>query len=648
MDPTSLKVLLSGSKKDDPLYVDDVFSTFLYEGNNGTQSINNGIDLAGEGGLVWIKDRTSGNYHCLFDTDRGVKKVLASDRTFAEQGPGNGNVDLYAFNNNGFNLGTTYNGYVNSTGQDYASWTFRKAPGFFDVVTYTGNNDSDRAIPHNLGSEPGMVIVKRTDGVNNWFVYHRSLSSPQTKWLSLNTNYAETQANPGVNMWGSMTSTHIGVRDYFALNSGGYNYVAYIFAHDDAQFGTNGDESIIKCGSYTGNGSTDGPEINLGFEAQWIMIRRTDSTSDWYMFDNMRGMFVGGDQAYFEANSSVSEPTARFHDITSTGWKIVKSWDINNASGGTYIYMAIRRPNKPPESATEVFDVSYRITGEPTVQTSFVVDAAIKATWNGTGASSDPTYHGWFSRLTGQYGLSSSSTNAQYDLGTNSGRFDYMNGWGGSDSASTFSQFYNFKRAPGFMDVVTYTGTNSAPRSLSHNLAVTPELLIVKKRSGSDNWLVAAPALGTIQDLHLNDSSPASNYTSFSAYSASTITLHSSTSINAFNGTYIAYLFATLPGISKVGSYSGTGYDVNVDCGFTAGPRFVMIKRTDVSGDWYLYDTLRGLTAGNDPYMFMNSNILQVTNTDYIDPLSTGFTITSSAPAALNASGGTYLFLAIA
>jgi hypothetical protein len=116
-------------------------------------------------------------------------------------------------------------------------------------------------------------------------------------------------------------------------------------------------------------------------------------------------------------------------------------------------------------------------------------------------------------------------------------------------------------------------------------------------------------------------------------------------------GSWIAYLFATLPNISKVGNYSGdTGNNVDVNCGFIAGARFILIKRTDTgsTGDWYVWDTTRGIAAGNDPYFLLNSAVAQVTNTDYIDPLSSGFTVTSSAPAALNATGGTYLFLAIA
>ena len=115
-----------------------------------------------------------------------------------------------------------------------------------------------------------------------------------------------------------------------------------------------------------------------------------------------------------------------------------------------------------------------------------------------------------------------------------------------------------------------------------------------------------------------------------------------------WNYNYVAYLFATLAGVSKVGTYSGTGNDVNVDCGFTSGARFVLVKRTDSSGDWYHWDSESGIVAGNDPYLLLNSDAAQVTNTDYIDPLSSGFTITSGAPSDLNTSGGTYFFLAIA
>ncbi len=107
-------------------------------------------------------------------------------------------------------------------------------------------------------------------------------------------------------------------------------------------------------------------------------------------------------------------------------------------------------------------------------------------------------------------------------------------------------------------------------------------------------------------------------------------------------------LFATCAGVSKVGSYTGTGTTKQIDCGFTAGARFVLIKRTDSTGAWYVWDTARGIIAGNDPYLLLNSTAAEVTNTDYIDTYSAGFEISSTAPSAINANGGSFIFLAIA
>lgn len=125
-------------------------------------------------------------------------------------------------------------------------------------------------------------------------------------------------------------------------------------------------------------------------------------------------------------------------------------------------------------------------------------------------------------------------------------------------------------------------------------------------------------------------------------------TVGTSNAVNFSGGTYVAYLFATVPGVSKVGSYTGTGSNINVDCGFSAGARFVLIKRTDSTGDWYVWDTARGIVAGDDPWLLLNSNQAEITYNDFIDPYASGFTVTSTAPAALNASGGSYIFLAIA
>jgi hypothetical protein len=117
---------------------------------------------------------------------------------------------------------------------------------------------------------------------------------------------------------------------------------------------------------------------------------------------------------------------------------------------------------------------------------------------------------------------------------------------------------------------------------------------------------------------------------------------------NNSGSNYVAYLFATVSGVSKVGTYTGTGALQTVVCGFTTGARFVLIKRTDVTGNWYVYDSARGITSGNDPYMLVNTASAEVNGTNYVDSTAAGFQVTAAAPADLNAVGGTYIFLAIA
>ena len=113
------------------LDVDEVFSTYLYDGNGSTQTIINGIDLSGEGGLVWQKGRSLAYDHQLTDTERGVNKTLSTVNTASEAT----RQSVSQFNTNGFLVGTE--GDTNANNQTYASWTFRKAEKFFDVVTYT-------------------------------------------------------------------------------------------------------------------------------------------------------------------------------------------------------------------------------------------------------------------------------------------------------------------------------------------------------------------------------------------------------------------------------------------------------------------------------------------------------------------------------
>ena len=253
----------------------------------------------------------------------------------------------------------------------------------------------------------------------------------------------------------------------------------------------------------------------------------------------------------------------------------------------------------------------------------------------------------------GSYNLTTNDTIAEYLAGTVTG-FNNNNvtlSTNGSANASGAPYInYFFSRAPSFFDEVCYTGTGSNT-TFTHNLTVVPELIIVKRRDATGAWDSYSSALANTEYVVLNTT--AAKATGATRWNSTTPTssvfsVGTSTTTNASAGTYVAYLFATCAGVSKVGSYTGTGTTLQINCGFTAGSRFVLIKRTDSTGDWYVWDSARGIVAGNDPYLLLNSTAAEVTSTDYIDTYSAGFEISSTAPAAINASAGTFVFLAIA
>jgi hypothetical protein len=158
---------LAGTAGAPKLYVEDVFSTYLYTGTGANQTITNNIDLSTEGGLVWLKSRSNATNNYVYDTETGLNRLI----TNATNGSFPLTDGLSAFNSNGFSLGNDATaGQVNVSSRTYVSWTFRQAKKFFDVVTYTGNGSAPRDISHNLSSSPGFIIIKRTDSTGDWVV----------------------------------------------------------------------------------------------------------------------------------------------------------------------------------------------------------------------------------------------------------------------------------------------------------------------------------------------------------------------------------------------------------------------------------------------------------------------------------------------
>ena len=255
-------------------YVDDVFSTQVYTGNSSARSINNGIDLSGKGGLVWSKRRNGNYYGPIIDTVRGKIKIInpADDGAQGDYANTAGNEGITSFNSNGYSLGADGSSQVlNHNNNTYVSWTFRKAKGFFDIVTYTGNG-SNRTIAHSLGSVPGMIMIKNTSSSENWITYHRTLKA--THHVRLNQTNASASSMTMFNDT-EPTASVFSVGTNSGVNTNGDNYVAYVFA--------GGESTAATARSVDFDGTGD--KLNIASHAD-LQIGSSTYTMEFWVYKN--------------------------------------------------------------------------------------------------------------------------------------------------------------------------------------------------------------------------------------------------------------------------------------------------------------------------------------------------------------------------
>lgn len=625
-----------------------------------TSTVTTRSAATSDGGLVWIKGRnasSSATGHVLIDTTRGRGSYLRTQGNDAQFTSPNW-YDFISFNPNGFTVGSPNNYSLVNSSVNYAAWTFRKEPKFFDIIQYTGNG-GNQTINHNLGATPGMIVVKAVDAIDSWAVYH--VSNGNTEVQFLNSTSARLTDN---RYWNSTSPTSTTFSTGTLLNSSGKTYIAYLFANGSGVFGVNKNLPGMVCSSFTTNGS-GAATISLGFEPQFLMVK--SSTSDdglgWIIYDTMRGMTLSGDNLLYANVTTVetsSGSATSYVAPTQNGAVSVAGLTASTS----YICMAVRRaPMKTPTDGTTVFTPSTRTANSsistliPTGGLSYSPDTLISAIRsNGSGFY----YRYVINRLADKFSLQTELQDPEQfgpsnPIATISG---YQNqilvGAAGEINAGSNGLVdYYIKRAPNFFDVVCYSGTGSTS-AVAHSLGVQPELILYKTRSNTAHWIVHTPALiSANQFLWLDtnaavDSNSTQGYSNSGTPTATTIT-PGLTQLNQSGWTYVAYLFASCPGVSKIGTYTGNGSTQNIDCGFTSGARFVLIKRTDSTGNWNFWDTARGIVAANDRYMWFNApTAAEVSTNDTIDPLSSGFTVNQVTASNANVSGATYLFLAIA
>ena len=322
------------------------FHTQLYAGNGSTQSITNDGNSDLQPDLLWIKSRSDSSFHAWTDSTRGTSKRIYSNSTAAEES----HTDrVTAFNSDGFSLGSS--SLVNTNTYNYAAWQWKanggsvttvgesgSNPGFtrqtntdagFSIIAYTGTG-SNGTIAHGLPSTPEMIIFKRRNADQVWATWHQGIGDD----YKLVLNSTDAKDADGAFMNSTLpTSSNITVGGPSVnTNADGGTYICYAFSPI---------QGYSKFGSYVGNGNSNGAFAYTGFKPAFVMIKRTDSTGGWTIYDTKRG-YNGNNYELFP-NSSEAEYTGTSYfeaDILSNGFKLRLTDGQINAAGGTYIYMA--------------------------------------------------------------------------------------------------------------------------------------------------------------------------------------------------------------------------------------------------------------------------------------------------------------------
>ena len=319
------------------------FNPKLHTGNSSTQSIT-GVGFQPD--WTWIKGRASAYSHNVYDSVRGVTKIL---RTNSTGGEGTQSTSLTAFGTDGFTLGSYDESNYNS--QTYVSWNWKAGTSVsgdtggsgtaktytgsvnttsgFSIIKYTGNGTAGHTIPHRLGVVPKMFIVKSPSIADDgWFVYNGSLGATKNFRMEAtgavgtsNVYWNDTEPTSSVFTLGSSGGT----------NQNGSTYIAYIFAEV---------QSYSKFGSYVGNGNADGTFVYTGFKPAWVMAKQSSAAGEgWYMWDNKRDAFNVATK-FLTINTSAAEGSGVDTDMLSNGFKLRYSGAASNSSGATYIYWA--------------------------------------------------------------------------------------------------------------------------------------------------------------------------------------------------------------------------------------------------------------------------------------------------------------------
>lgn len=682
------------------------FNTVIYTGTGTTNAIT-GVGF--EPDLIWVKNRDQSDSHAIVDSVRGITSpapYIASDRTDAQFTSTNMPTSVQS---DGFTI-TGNGGRTNTSGEDYVVWCFNAggAPTAtntggqtptsgskmvdgtavtdnyptagiyptkqsvntklgFSITKYTGAG-SGKSLPHGLDVPPEMYIIKTTSTSNNWWVY--TVHGGDFQYLKLNGADSGTDAD----QYYDRPTANV-IEQGQTLNT---TNIMYSFASK---------RGVSKVGSYTGTGAS-GNKVYTGFEPAFLMIKGTDQTSDWIILDNKRDA-SNPNSARLDANSNGTEYTGEnLVDFNRDGFTLVTNSASKNGNNKNFIYYAIAKDT----NETELVDgLGFKPSIDPEAHFNTV-------TWTGDGAStrsitgvgfepdlvwikkrnsSSNSDHMLFDAVRGvDKVIITNSTQAQYD-GGGTGYQTYFNADGFSITGNSFvnqssNTFVAWCFNAGGNEVTnTYGAINSTVRvnnnlgfsitkytatgvtaTVGHGLDAAPDMIIAKTTNQAYNWMVYHKDLGASNYLMLNSTNTSASSSTFmnnTNPTSSVFTAGAGQNLNYASGNQIiTYNFTSKRGVSKVGSYEGTGTSGNKI--FTEfEPAFVMVKNIDDSGGWLMYDNVRDADGVINKFLYANLNNAESNaSTATITPNKDGFTIGNSNSVHLNRSGDTFIYLAFA
>ena len=674
-DPiTQQQFITAGESKVEPVFLEDVFRSDYYTGNTAVSS-GYGPNLADEGGMTWTKCTSATQYWSLRDTARGANLWMSCADSHSNQ-TGNGS---YAFLTTGQTSGT--DGVNGDSNQQFTSCSFRKAKGFFDVVSYTGNS-TNRTIAHNLGCVPGAIVVKKTNGVGNWIFGHKDVNGGSNPW-NYNMRFNATDAQSANNtMWNDTapTASSFSVGTSADVNETGGEYIAYLWASGDADsqvFGREGEEQhIIKCGTYTGNSGSQ--SINVGFRPDWWIIKSIDSggTTDWMWQDKFitgnvtKSGYGDNDRLYLSTNAGKTglmrmAPMSGGLNNNVKGFNIESEGTNYNTNGNRYIYIAVRSPDKwvcrdgstgvdgENGVASQYFTMSQGNSSSYSPPGCFPANFAPDVMYFREYVSSDNTYMATRDMKTQSDGYTwpmNTTTSASTGVSSNA----WYSSKGMHRNYNSQYQAWMWKKGPG-MTYVWYEGTNSNA-TIYHDLGAVPEMMIFKALNRSDEnplWHHGLNNGVNAKYYMVKTNSRNAQFDSRGDWIPNTASgldptwnyfkVGTGSPVNANSSMNVVSLYRSVPGISKVGYYQGNSSGLTITTGFQ--PRYMWLKRTNANDSRFYYlDTLRGWGAGDDEWLEFSAQAGQQ-GWNFGAPTSTGFTLTGGN-SHTNATGNNYIYYA--